>query len=111
MFKRFIISPPVFFGAVAAIGIFLAVGVVLPERAGEVFKALQAAILNSFGWLYPLAVGIFLATVLLLCLGRYGRLKLGPDEATPTSSSSPGSPCCSPPAWASASCSTPWASR
>jgi len=83
MFKRFIINPPVFFGAVAVIGIFLAVGVILPDRAGEVFKDLQTAILNSFGWLYLLAVGIFLATVLLLCLGRYGRLKLGPDESTP----------------------------
>ncbi|WP_134495936.1 BCCT family transporter [Microvirga pakistanensis] len=83
MFKRFIINPPVFFGAIAAIGIFLAIGVVLPDRASEVFKALQAAILNSFGWLYLLAVGVFLATVLLLCLGEYGRLKLGPDESTP----------------------------
>ncbi|MBM1170602.1 BCCT family transporter [Microvirga arabica] len=83
MFKRFIINPPVFFGAVAVIGIFLAIGVVLPDRAGEVFKSLQEAILNSFGWLYLLAVGIFLVTVLLLCLGRYGRLKLGPDESTP----------------------------
>lgn len=83
MFKRFVINPPVFFGAVAVIGIFLAIGVVLPDRAGEVFSALQAAILNSFGWLYLLAVGIFLVTVLLLCLGRYGRLKLGPDESTP----------------------------
>ncbi|MXQ14517.1 BCCT family transporter [Microvirga makkahensis] len=83
MFKRFIINPPVFFGAVATIGIFLAIGVVLPDRASEVFSALQAAILESFGWLYLLAVGIFLAAALLLCLGRYGRLKLGPDESTP----------------------------
>lgn len=83
MFKRFIINPPVFYGAVAGIGIFLAIGVVLPDRASGIFKDLQAAILNSFGWLYLLAVGIFLATVLLLCLGRYGRLKLGPDESTP----------------------------
>ncbi|MEZ0167286.1 BCCT family transporter [Microvirga sp. TS319] len=83
MFKRFIINPPVFFGAVTLIGLFLAIGVILPDRAGEVFKDLQAAILKAFGWLYLLAVAIFLATVLLLCMGRYGRLKLGPDESTP----------------------------
>ncbi len=83
MFKRFIINPPVFYGAIAVIGLFLAVGILLPDRAGEVFKDLQAAILKAFGWLYLLAVGIFLATVLLLCMGRYGRLKLGPDESTP----------------------------
>jgi choline/glycine/proline betaine transport protein len=83
MFKRFIINPPVFFGAVAVIGIFLAIGIVFPSRAGEIFSSAQAAILSNFGWFYLLAVGIFLATMLLLCLGRYGRLRLGPDESTP----------------------------
>lgn len=83
MFKRFIINPPVFFGSVAVIGMFLAVGVVFPDSAGALFSSLQSTILKSFGWLYLLSVGIFLLTVLLLCLGRYGRLKLGPDESTP----------------------------
>jgi choline/glycine/proline betaine transport protein len=83
MFKRFIINPPVFVGAVAAIGVFLAIGVVFPDRAGQVFSGVQGAILNSFGWLYLLSVGIFLVTVLLLCLGEYGRLKLGPDDSIP----------------------------
>jgi choline/glycine/proline betaine transport protein len=83
MFKRFIINPPVFFGAVAIIGIFLAIGIIFPSSAGEIFSAAQAAILSNFGWFYLLAVGIFLATMLLLCLGRYGRLRLGPDESTP----------------------------
>ncbi|HEX2528552.1 MAG TPA: BCCT family transporter [Geminicoccus sp.] len=83
MFKRFIINPPVFFGSVVVIGAFLAVGVVVPDRASQVFRDLQAGILNSFGWLYLLSVGIFLAVMLLLCLGGAGRLKLGPDESTP----------------------------
>lgn len=83
MFKRFIINPPVFFGSLLIIAIFLGIGIIFPNRAGEIFGALQSNILASFGWLYLLAVGIFLITVLLLCLGRYGRLKLGPDDATP----------------------------
>ena len=83
MFKRFIINPPVFFGSVLIIGLFLAVGVVFPNRSGAIFSGLQATILQNFGWLYLLAVGIFLVSVLLLCLGRYGRLKLGPDDSTP----------------------------
>ncbi|MBE9604859.1 BCCT family transporter [Acetobacteraceae bacterium H6797] len=83
MFRKFVINPPVFFGSVIIIGLFLAVGVFMPDRAGELFGALQAGILHSFGWFYLLAVGIFLAAVLLLCLGRYERLKLGPDDATP----------------------------
>ncbi len=83
MFKRFIINPPVFFGSVIIIAIFLAVGVIFPNRSGAIFRGLQTNILGAFGWLYLLSVGIFLIAVLLLCLGRYGRLKLGPDNSTP----------------------------
>lgn len=80
---KFIINPPVFFGSIIIIGIFLAVGVVLPDRATSIFTQLQTIILANFGWFYLLSVGIFLVSVLLICLGRYGRLKLGPDDATP----------------------------
>src|SRR5690606_30356594 len=80
---KFIIHPPVFFGAIIIIGIFLAVGVVVPDRAATIFAQLQQTILTNFGWFYLLSVGIFLISVLLICLGRYGRLKLGPDDATP----------------------------
>lgn len=83
MFKRFVIDPPVFFGAVFAIAVVLAIGVLFPNQAQEVFGSVQTGILDSFGWFYLLAVGIFLVAVLLLCLGRTGRLKLGPDDSTP----------------------------
>ncbi|MDZ5698524.1 BCCT family transporter [Chelativorans sp. M5D2P16] len=83
MLKSFVINPPVFFGSVLIIGFFLAIGIIMPEQAGAMFGALQSAILDAFGWLYLLSVGIFLATALLLCLGNYGQLKLGPDDSTP----------------------------
>lgn len=83
MFKRFIVNPPVFFGSVFVTGLFLSIGVVFPSQAEEIFGAIQVYLLGSFGWLYLLAVGIVLAAVLLMCLGRYGRLKLGPDDSTP----------------------------
>ncbi|ANG99145.1 MULTISPECIES: BCCT family transporter [Brucella] len=83
MLAKFIINPPVFFGSIIIIGLFLAVGVIVPDQAAEIFAALQTSILLNFGWFYLLVVGIFLASVLLLSLGRYGRLKLGPDDSTP----------------------------
>lgn len=83
MFKAFVINPPVFFGALLVIAVFLAIGVVFPRQADEIFVALQAGILTNFGWLYLLAVGVVLAAMLLLCLSRYGGLKLGPDDSTP----------------------------
>ena len=83
MFKPFIINRPVFFGSLLVIGAFLAIGIVFPNQADEVFGSVQTGILQSFGWFYLLCVGIFLIAVLLLCFGRYGRLKLGPDDSTP----------------------------
>ncbi|KQR72914.1 BCCT family transporter [Rhizobium sp. Leaf341] len=82
MFK-FTINPPVFFGSVAVILMSVAVGAVAPMRAEAIFGALQSWILSSFGWLYLLAVGVFLFGILILAFGRYGDLKLGPDDSQP----------------------------
>ena len=81
--KSLVINPPVFFGSVAIIGVFLTIGIVAPDRAGSMLGTLQSAILSAFGWFYLLSVGIFLASALLFCLGSYGELKLGPDDSTP----------------------------
>lgn len=83
MLPKFTINPPVFFGSIIVISAFLAIGVVFPNQSANIFSQLQALILINFGWFYLLSVGIFLISVLLICLGRYGRLKLGPDDATP----------------------------
>lgn len=83
MFRSFVINPPVFFGSVAIITVFLLIGLVFPGRAEAIFTGLQSEILERFGWFYLLSVGIFLASVLLFSLGRFGRLKLGPDDSTP----------------------------
>lgn len=80
---KFVFNPPVFFGSVAIIFLFVAVGVVFPSQADEIFSGMQARILSTFGWLYLLAVGIFLIVMLILALGRYGDLKLGPDDSEP----------------------------
>lgn len=81
--KNFIINPPVFYGAIVVIGLFLAVGVLVPGQAGALFGAIQTSILGAFGWFYLLSVGIFLLAVLVLCFGRFGQLKLGPDDSVP----------------------------
>lgn len=81
--KSFVINPPVFYGSVIVIGLFLLVGVLIPGQAGAFFGAMQAYILGAFGWFYLLSVGIFLASVLMLCFGRFGQLKLGPDDSVP----------------------------
>ncbi len=77
------IHRPVFFISSGIIGLIVLVGVIFPDGAAGLFSAVQARILDSFGWFYLLAVGIFVFTVLFLAISRYGNLKLGPDEAEP----------------------------
>ncbi|WMT91810.1 BCCT family transporter [Pelagibacterium sp. H642] len=79
----FVINPPVFFGSVIVICLFLAIGLIAPNQASVFFDQLQTAILTNFGWLYLLAVGIMLISVLLFAFSRFGDLKLGPDDSTP----------------------------
>lgn len=80
---RFVINPPVFFGSVAITTLFLAVGVLFPSQAETIFAGVQSWILEWFGWLYLLAVGIFIVSVVLFAASRFGDLKLGPDDSTP----------------------------
>ncbi|GGF83823.1 transporter [Azorhizobium oxalatiphilum] len=77
------INPPVFFGSILIVVLFSSIGVLFPDRAGEIFGQIQSSILKSFGWLYLLAVGIFLAAAIIFSMGRFGRLKLGPDDSVP----------------------------
>ena len=83
MIKPFVINRPVFFGSLGIIAVFLAIGIVFPAQAEQIFGSLQSGILTNFGWLYLLAVGIVLVAMLLICMSRFGNLKLGPDDSTP----------------------------
>ncbi len=77
------INRPVFFGASGIIAFFVMIGIVFPDRADSIFGAAQAYVLDTFGWFYLLAVGIFLFIVLFLAMSRYGKLKLGADDSEP----------------------------
>ncbi|MFO7602346.1 MAG: choline BCCT transporter BetT [Gammaproteobacteria bacterium] len=77
------INPPVFFGSAILILAFVIFGASMPTLAGDVFGAVQAWILRTFGWYYLLVVAIFLLFSIGLALSDYGRIKLGPDHAVP----------------------------
>jgi choline/glycine/proline betaine transport protein len=80
---KFVINPPVFFGSVAITAMFLGIGVLFPSQAEAIFSAMQSWILSSFGWLYLLAVAIFLGSVIIFAASGFGNLKLGPDDSSP----------------------------
>lgn len=80
---RFIINPPVFFGAALIVLVFVVIGAVAPQAADRTFKFLQSWVLHQFGWFYILSVAIFLFVILILGFSRFGTLKLGTDDSEP----------------------------
>jgi choline/glycine/proline betaine transport protein len=77
------VSPVSFFGA-SAIALFLiAFASLAPDSAAAMFDTANAWIIAEAGWFYLLAVGVFVIFLLSLALSPLGRIKLGPDDATP----------------------------
>lgn len=74
---------PVFIPAVAVIALLVLGTVSNPDLAGEVFASTLHYITNTFGWFYMLAVAFFLLFIVGVSLSKWGRIKLGPDHATP----------------------------
>ncbi|MCW5731900.1 MAG: BCCT family transporter [Alphaproteobacteria bacterium] len=81
--ERLKLNYPVFGTSAAIIIAFVALGVLAPERAARAFGLLQSEVLRGFGWFYILAVAIFLVAMLAVGFSRFGRLRLGPDDAEP----------------------------
>lgn len=76
-------SPVVFFASAVFIVIFVALGVILPGPLAAVFGATAGWISENLGWLYILTVTVFVIFVIVVGFSRYGRLRLGPDDARP----------------------------
>ena len=77
------INRPVFFPSALLICIFVIFAISAPETAGIIFGSMQSWIIDTFGWFYLLAMGIYLLLALILALSRYGDFKLGPDHSEP----------------------------
>lgn len=77
------INPPVFFISAALIATFVLLGALFTEAAAATFATLQSGIAAMAGWFYILAVAFFLVFVLGLFFSRFGKIRLGPDDAEP----------------------------
>nr|WP_297460844.1 choline BCCT transporter BetT [uncultured Halomonas sp.] len=77
------INPPVFFGSAIVILGFVVFTVISPETAGNLFSHVQTWIIDTLGWFYLLAMGVYLLFSLYLAFSRYGQIKLGPDHSEP----------------------------
>ena len=77
------INPPVFFPSVVLIGVLVVFGALFPDMANSFFSGMQSWLIDTFGWLYLGAVGVYLIFCIMLGVSRYGQFRLGPDHSEP----------------------------
>ena len=77
------IHPVVFpVSAVVIIG-FVLWGSIAPDGAMEVLGTVREWITETLGWFFIAAVAAFLVFLFFLVLGRYAKVRLGPDDSRP----------------------------
>lgn len=73
----------VFFVAAALAVAFVVWGIVSPHGLGEVANAALTGTMTNLGWLFVIAAAVFTIFVLVIALGRFGRIPLGADSDRP----------------------------
>jgi choline/glycine/proline betaine transport protein len=84
-FRRFIerMEPWVFLPAAALAVGFVLFSALFTDTARELFKFLQSGIVETFGWFYVLTATVLLLFTIFLLFSRYGRIRLGGEQARP----------------------------
>ncbi|PNL17958.1 MULTISPECIES: BCCT family transporter [Micrococcus] len=76
-------NPQIFFVSAAIVVVFSALMVLVPGAMQAGFGAVAAWIAGNLGWFYVLAITGMILFAFGIAFSRYGRLKLGDDDATP----------------------------
>ncbi|WP_121965424.1 BCCT family transporter [Myroides sp. N17-2] len=89
MFKKLldnrylVINPPVFITTIVLIVALILTCVLFPEKVGVWFPAAQLAVTSNFGWFFILTVNIILIFAIYLAFSKFGKIRLGGDDAEP----------------------------
>jgi len=75
--------PIVFPVSAILIVVFVLLVAAYPAYSYMTFNSIQEWILKEFSWLYVLAMTGFLVFALVLGLGKFGHVRLGPDDSRP----------------------------
>ena len=75
--------PQVFFVSAGLILLFVLVTLVFQEPAEAAFGAVQSFIATAMGWFLILSVSLYLGIAVLLAFSKYGKIRLGCQDAKP----------------------------
>ncbi|WP_025764584.1 BCCT family transporter [Dyadobacter tibetensis] len=81
--KHLVVNPPVFFTTILLIVISLTLCLLYIDQVDAWFSAAQLAATQSLGWFLILAVNIILIFCIYLAFSKFGKIKLGGDQAEP----------------------------
>ncbi|WP_229503203.1 BCCT family transporter [Nesterenkonia sedimenti] len=76
-------SPVIFFVSVAIVAAFVIVTLIIPDEMGEFWGVGSGWLYENMGWFYTSGVTIFLIFLIWMAVGRFGRMRLGDDDAKP----------------------------
>jgi len=76
-------DPVIFFASAGLMILFLVTLVVVPEGTATVFEQGRQWIAENLGWFFIFGVTAWLVFLLWVALSRYGRIRLGGDDARP----------------------------
>lgn len=74
----------VFVASTVIIMILVMVGATFPVQFGNAAESALAVVSRLFGWFYLLSVFGFVVFLLALAFSKYGKIRLGPQESTPS---------------------------
>ncbi|UGU16385.1 BCCT family transporter [Sinomicrobium kalidii] len=77
------INGPVFFSSAIIMIISITLTLIYKDSAGEYFKRIQNFVANNGGWFFVLVVNIFLFFMIYMAFSKFGRLRIGGQNAKP----------------------------
>lgn len=81
--KKLVVNPPVFFTTILLIALSLTLCLAYSESIDQWFAETQLSITENLGWFLIISVNIILIFSLYLAFSKFGKIRLGGDQAEP----------------------------
>ncbi|MAP80139.1 MAG: choline transporter [Aequorivita sp.] len=82
-FLGLVVNKTVFFSAIAVVIFSVAFTLIFEEEAVHYFNIAQTSVSAHGGWIYTLAVNLFIAFCLYMAFGKFGSIRIGGKKAKP----------------------------